>query len=630
MPGEPVPPAAGAAGESVNSGIAPFDAVRRLVETVDREIVTALTILPGLPGELAAVAERGWPEAAATLPRTFGVCLVVALAYAATRIVLAPARHRVGTMRSALGGMAGLAGLELLALLAGALAGRVLLVRGLGILPGAEALPRDMVIALVRWLMGLTLLIILFQPATKRLRLARVDDDGARKAVRRFAILLAIAHLHAVVLASAQRAGLSGEAAKLISGLVAAALTAGVVQVFVSLGRHGIGAGARLLAIGLSLLALIFWLWGWVSGAFALYRGAVGTIVVMLMALALDRAVAVSIRDSRQPAEMRQLFVLRVVIDSLAAVMILRIGFEFWLVGAFGWLPADGGQMLDYRLNFASIVFVMGAACAALVHVWTEAALTPTEAAGTAQEQDARLARLSTVLPILRASTITLIAVVFSLVGLSALGVDITPLMAGAGIVGLAISFGSQALVKDIVSGVFHIVDDVFRIGESVEFGDRRGLVEEINLRSIRLREEDGRLHTLPLGELGAVTNHSRKLVRLSVTVALDRTPDRNDVMMFTRQAAAALRSEPAIRQAIVGDIGAKLNESSEGDSASLVLSFNIGAASAERGRVLIQRLVEEAIDELAIPGIRRSVTVTTDALSSAVPMAGSVPQAAA
>ncbi|KPF73061.1 hypothetical protein IP69_00300 [Bosea sp. AAP35] len=630
MPGESAPPAVGAAAESVNSGIAPFDAVRRLVETIDRELVTALTILPGLPGELVAVAERGWPEAAATLPRTLGVCLVVALVFVAARTALSPARHRVGTMRSALAGMAGLAGLELLALLAGALAGRVLLVRGLGILPGAEALPRDMVIALVRWLMGLTLLFILFQPTMKRFRLARVDDDGARKAVRRFAILLAIAHLHAVLLASAQRVGLSGEAAKLISSLVAAALTAGVVQVFVSLGRHGIGAGARLLAIGLSLLALIFWLWGWVSGAFALYRGAVGTIVVMLMALALDRAVAVSIRDSRQPAEMRQLFVLRVVIDSLAAVMILRIGFEFWLVGAFGWLPADGGQMLGYRLNFASLVFVMGAACAALVHVWTEAALTPTEAAGTAQERDARLARLSTVLPILRATTITLICVVFSLVGLSALGVDITPLMAGAGIVGLAISFGSQALVKDIVSGVFHIVDDVFRIGESVEVGERRGLVEQINLRSIRLREDDGRLHTIPLGELGAVTNHSRKLVRLSVTVALDRAPDRDDIILFTRQAADALRSEPPIRQAIVGDIAAKLNEPTEGESASLVLSFSIGAASAERGRALIQRLVEEAIDELAIPGICRSVAVTTDTLSSAVPVVDALPRAAA
>lgn len=488
-----------------------------------------------------------------------------------------------------------------------------------------------MVIALVRGLMGLTLLIILFQPAMPRFRLALVDDRGARKAVRRFAILLALAHLHIVLLTAAQRAGLSAASAKLISCLVAAALTAGAVQLFVSLGRHGTGAAPRIVAITLSLLALVFWVWGWISGAFALYHGAVGTMVVLLVALSLDRAVSVSIRDSRQPAEMRRLFVLRVLIDSLALVTVLRIGLEFWLVDAFGWLPAESGRLFGYRLTFASLVFVLGATGVAVIHVWTEAALNPGE--GTMQERDARLARLSTVLPILRATTITLICVVFSLVALSALGVDITPLMAGAGIVGLAISFGSQALVKDVVSGVFHIVDDVFRIGESVEVGSRRGTVEQINLRSIRLREDDGRLHTIPLGELGAVTNHSRKLMRMSISVALDRTPDRDDIVLFTRQAAAALRSEPAIRQAIVGDIAVKLNapepdaEPEQRARGTLVFAFSIGAAAAERARALIRRLVEETIDELAVTGLLRDVTITTDDLSSA---AAPAPAAAA
>eukprot|EP01038_Epipyxis_sp_PR26KG_P001855 gene1855-2618_t len=80
MPGETAMPATAAAAETLRSGIAPLDAMRRLVETVDREVVTALTALPGLPGELMTVAERGWPESATTLPVTLGVCLVVALA----------------------------------------------------------------------------------------------------------------------------------------------------------------------------------------------------------------------------------------------------------------------------------------------------------------------------------------------------------------------------------------------------------------------------------------------------------------------------------------------------------------------------------------------------------------------
>lgn len=625
MSGEPAAQAAAApAAEGLGSGIGPLDALRRLVELADREIVSAVTTAPRLPGEVAGVVVRALPEAPLVLAQTLLVCAAVALAYVGTRLMLAGRRRRAGAARSALAGMAGLAGLEVLALLAAAITGRVLLVRGLGILPGSEALPRDMVIALVRWLMGLTLLFILFQPDLRRFRLARVDDAGARKAVRRFALLFALAHLHTVLLAAAQRAGLSADSAKLISCLVAALLTAGAVQLFASLGRHGTGAAPRAVAIALSLLALAFWIWGWIDGGFALYHGAVGTMVVLLVALSLDRAIAVSIRDSRQPAEMRRLFVLRVLIDSLAVVTILRIGLEFWLVDAFGWLPAESGRLFGYRLTFASILVVLGATGAAIVHVWTEAALMPGASEGTIQERDARLARLSTVLPILRATTITLICVVFSLVALSALGVDIIPLMAGAGIVGLAISFGSQALVKDVVSGVFHIVDDVFRIGESVEVGSRRGTVEQINLRSVRLREEDGRLHTIPLGELGAVTNHSRKLMRMSISVALDRTPDRDDIVLFTRQAAAALRSEPAIRQAIVGDIAVKLDtpepdaEPEQGARGALVFTFSIGAAAAERARALIRRLIEEAIDELAVAGLLREVAIATDDLSSA------------
>lgn len=615
-----IPALTGAAADSARSGIAPLDALRQVVERVDQEFVTALSVGPRLPHELAAVIGRTVPEAGVTLPQTLALCAAVAVAYVATRSLLAGKRRLAGQARSALAGMAGLAGLEALALLAAALVGRVLLVRGLGVAPGLEILPREAVIALIRWLMALTLVVTLFQPQLRRFRLAGVDDVGARKAVWRFAPLFAIAHLHAVLLAAALRGGLSPTSAKLMSCLVALGLTLAAIQVFASLGRHGMRMGPRFLAMALCVLAFVFWVWGWIGETFALYHGAVGTIVVLLVAVALDRAVAVSIRDSRQPAEMRRLFVLRVLIDSLAAALISRIGVEFWLVDAFGWLPAASGQAFGYRLTFASLVFVLGAACVALVHVWTEAALTPGETPGSLQERDARLARLSTVLPIIRATTITLIIAVFSLVGLSALGVDITPLMAGAGIVGLAISFGSQALVKDVVSGVFHIVDDVFRIGESVEVGARRGLVEQINLRSVRLREEDGRLHTIPLGELGAVTNHSRKLMRMSVSVALDATPDRDDIVLFTRRAAAALRSEPLLRQAIVGDIAVKLNEPEEEIPGSLVFAFNIGAASADRAQPLIRRLIEEAIDDGDVAGMLRSVAIATDDLSSAAP----------
>jgi small-conductance mechanosensitive channel len=102
---------------------------------------------------------------------------------------------------------------------------------------------------------------------------------------------------------------------------------------------------------------------------------------------------------------------------------------------------------------------------------------------------------------------------IFVLTALSALGVDIKPLLAGAGIVGLAIGFGSQTLVKDIISGVFYLVDDAFRIGDYVDTGKVRGTVEHISVRSLRLRHSRGMVLTIPFSQLGAVTNFSRDYI---------------------------------------------------------------------------------------------------------------------
>ncbi|EPJ44019.1 MAG: hypothetical protein OFPI_40880 [Osedax symbiont Rs2] len=122
-------------------------------------------------------------------------------------------------------------------------------------------------------------------------------------------------------------------------------------------------------------------------------------------------------------------------------------------------------------------------------------------------------ARMATLLPLFRSTLIvTLISmVVFSV--LASLGFNIGPLLAGAGVIGLAIGFGAQTLVKDVVSGVFYLIDDAFRIGEYIEVGDLRGTVESMSVRSLRVRHHRGAVHTIPFGELSAITNHSRDWV---------------------------------------------------------------------------------------------------------------------
>ncbi len=118
--------------------------------------------------------------------------------------------------------------------------------------------------------------------------------------------------------------------------------------------------------------------------------------------------------------------------------------------------------------------------------------------------------RIATLMPLLRIGMAVAICVLAVLTILSQLGVNVTPLIAGASIFGLAISFGSQTLVKDVVSGVFFLVDDAFRVGEYIDVGKAKGTVEGFTLRSLRLRHQNGPVHTIPYGQLGQVTNYSR------------------------------------------------------------------------------------------------------------------------
>ena len=124
-----------------------------------------------------------------------------------------------------------------------------------------------------------------------------------------------------------------------------------------------------------------------------------------------------------------------------------------------------------------------------------------------------RQARLRTLLPIFRNILFVVIAVLAGLMALSALGVEIGPLIAGAGVVGVAVGFGAQTLVKDVISGIFYLLDDAFRVGEYIQSGSYKGTVESFSLRSVKLRHHRGPVYTVPFGELGAVQNMSRDWV---------------------------------------------------------------------------------------------------------------------
>ncbi|WP_419784679.1 mechanosensitive ion channel family protein [Maridesulfovibrio sp.] len=137
--------------------------------------------------------------------------------------------------------------------------------------------------------------------------------------------------------------------------------------------------------------------------------------------------------------------------------------------------------------------------------------------------------RKNTLLTLLKKFMTISIITISTLIILSSIGINIGPLIAGAGIFGLAVGFGAQTLVKDVLSGVFFLIDDAFRIGDYVESGKLKGTVERISVRSISLRHSRGQLQVIPYGSLGSVTNFSRDWVamKLEVRVPFDVDPEK-------------------------------------------------------------------------------------------------------
>ena len=163
----------------------------------------------------------------------------------------------------------------------------------------------------------------------------------------------------------------------------------------------------------------------------------------------------------------------------------------------------------------------------------------------TGAGQLARAGRLRTLLPLLRTSLLVVIVVIVALMVLSEVGVNIAPLLAGAGVVGIAVGFGSQKLVQDLITGLFLLLENAMQVGDVVTLGGLSGTVEALSIRTIRLRALDGSVHIIPFSAVTTVTNQTRDYgyAVLDLSVGLSEEPDR--VTAVVRDVAAAMRAEP-------------------------------------------------------------------------------------
>ncbi len=163
--------------------------------------------------------------------------------------------------------------------------------------------------------------------------------------------------------------------------------------------------------------------------------------------------------------------------------------------------------------------------------------------------------RLETLLPLIRKFMLMTLAVIVAMVFLSSLGVNIGPLIAGAGIVGIAIGFGAQTLVRDIVSGIFFLLDDAFRMGEYVEIGNTRGRVEKISVRSLQLRHHNGPVHTIPFGQISRLTNYSRDYVIMKFELRLPFETDIDKVRKLIKNVGKEMMQDPELAPLMLGPL---------------------------------------------------------------------------
>jgi len=219
--------------------------------------------------------------------------------------------------------------------------------------------------------------------------------------------------------------------------------------------------------------------------------------------------------------------------------------------------------------------------------------------------------RIATLLLLLRKFMLVVIIVMASLIVLSALGVNIGPLIAGAGVFGLAIGFGAQTLVKDIISGVFFLMDDAFRVGDYLECGGTKGTVEHISLRSLRLRNPRGQVYFIPFGDIKLVTNLSRDYVIMKLDFRVRYDADVEKIRkIIKKKVHNVIAADPELGPKLLEPIKSQ-GVREMGDSAmGMRVKYKTKPGDQFAIRREVYRLMQEAFKDAGIEFAHRNVTV--------------------
>ncbi|MDW5378291.1 mechanosensitive ion channel family protein [Halomonas sp. HP20-15] len=229
----------------------------------------------------------------------------------------------------------------------------------------------------------------------------------------------------------------------------------------------------------------------------------------------------------------------------LFAELSLRIwGFSLLGIGDEGAISARIGQAL-LRIGVTVLL-------AWLVWIFADTAIQRAlrSASGT-RGRRINSTRAQTITPMVRNVVFFTILVIASIVGLANLGVNVTPLLAGAGVIGLAIGFGAQTLVQDLITGLFILIEDSLSIDDFVDVGGHMGTVEGLSLRTVRLRDLDGIVHIIPFSQIKGIQNFAREFGIALLRIRIPHNMPIDDAIALVREVADALRQDPMMRHHI-------------------------------------------------------------------------------
>ena len=421
-------------------------------------------------------------------------------------------------------------------------------------------------------------------PGLPTLRLVHLTDEGADYAVVWVRRIFTIAALGFAASQIGQLFGLPTAAndafLKAIFLVVHLCLVVVVLQCRASVAgmirshkpNPGVGARIRNRLASVWHLVAIFYIIGlWLVWAASIRNGYLriwhvflltagvliaARLVSIMMLGALDRAFRVSPdSQARYPGlearANRYYPLLRRAASGVLVTLTALALLQAWGANTVAWFEtrALGGKLLS-----AALTIVVAAAVAIVVWEGVNASMDNQLAALNKHMQFARAARLRTLMPILRTMLLTALGIVFGLTALSQIGVNIAPLLAGAGILGVAIGFGSQKLVQDFITGIFLLLENAMQVGDWVTVAGLSGSVENLSIRTMRLRAGDGSVHIIPFSSVSTVTNVNRGIGNAAVSVSIPIDEDSDQVSEVLTDVARHMRGEARFAEMMRSD----------------------------------------------------------------------------